>query len=196
MEAYICLAARFIQFDPQEAGAKLKYTSNYFHKHFTESNYNFAESITYSYRNPIQLKTVARWMNHNIPSSAQRSQIIYFLAGLCVIDGDFNGKELGYLRKFSDLLNIPPKDFDSIIGIYYQKEAPKQKVSRPSKRKLCCQILGVSENASFDEIKKAYRSLVKMHHPDKFSTASEEHRKLAKERFLEIQKAYEYLERI
>jgi len=47
------------------------------------------------------------------------------------------------------------------------------------------QILGISNTASFDEIKKAYRQLVMVHHPDK-QTGSHD-------RFLEIQFAYEIL---
>jgi DnaJ-class molecular chaperone len=48
----------------------------------------------------------------------------------------------------------------------------------------CYEILGVSKDASQDEIKKAYRNLVKVHHPDKGGSD---------ERFKEISQAYETL---
>lgn len=48
-------------------------------------------------------------------------------------------------------------------------------------------ILGVSPNATTDEIKKAYRSLAMRHHPDRSEHTS------AESRFDAIQKAYELL---
>ncbi len=54
--------------------------------------------------------------------------------------------------------------------------------------------LGVSENASFEEIKKAYWDLVKKFHPDKQSSdISEEEKQANMEKFFKIQKAYEIL---
>lgn len=50
-------------------------------------------------------------------------------------------------------------------------------------------VLGVSESASGDEIKKAYRRLAKKHHPD----ANPSSRKSSEERFKEISEAYEVL---
>jgi DnaJ-class molecular chaperone len=46
-------------------------------------------------------------------------------------------------------------------------------------------VLGVSENASVDEIKKAYRVLAKKHHPD-----ANPNNKSAEEKFKEISEAY------
>jgi hypothetical protein len=54
-------------------------------------------------------------------------------------------------------------------------------------------ILGVSKTASQDEIKKAYRNLARKYHPDRYSNASEEEKKLAENRFKEINEAYENL---
>lgn len=45
-----------------------------------------------------------------------------------------------------------------------------------------------------DEVKKAYRQLVKLHHPDRFASEAKEQQEIAQERFVEIQKAYELIE--
>ena len=49
------------------------------------------------------------------------------------------------------------------------------------------EVLGVSKNATEDEIKKAYRTLAKKYHPD---VSKEEN---AAEKFKEVQEAYEVL---
>jgi molecular chaperone DnaJ len=53
--------------------------------------------------------------------------------------------------------------------------------------------LGLKKHASQQEIKKAYRGLVKKHHPDCFKNGSEFQLKIATEKFIEIQHAYELL---
>jgi len=57
------------------------------------------------------------------------------------------------------------------------------------------QILGVSRNASQEEIKSAFRKQAQRYHPDRVSHLGEEFQQLAKEKFQEIQEAYEMLSR-
>ena len=53
------------------------------------------------------------------------------------------------------------------------------------------QVLGLSNSASQEEIKKQYKKLAKEWHPDKQKDPAK--KKEAEERFMEIQKAYETL---
>lgn len=55
------------------------------------------------------------------------------------------------------------------------------------------EILGVSRKASKEEIKRAYRKQAQRYHPDHVSHLGEEFQALAKQKFQEIQKAYEIL---
>ncbi|MBK5253665.1 MAG: J domain-containing protein [Peptostreptococcaceae bacterium] len=55
------------------------------------------------------------------------------------------------------------------------------------------EVLGVSKNASTEEIKKAYRDLVKRYHPDKYQ--NNPLADLAEEKLQEINEAYDYLEK-
>lgn len=52
-------------------------------------------------------------------------------------------------------------------------------------------VLGVAPTASEDEIKKAYRKLSRMYHPDSNMNKSESEKKMAEEKFKEVQTAYE-----
>lgn len=53
------------------------------------------------------------------------------------------------------------------------------------------EVLGVSRNATPEEIKKAYRRLAGQYHPDKFHHLAQDFRVLADRRFKEIQAAYD-----
>ncbi len=53
-------------------------------------------------------------------------------------------------------------------------------------------VLNVARNASPEEIKQAYRKLASKYHPDKLQHLGEEFRKLAEERFKEIEEACSY----
>ena len=55
------------------------------------------------------------------------------------------------------------------------------------------EILGVPRNASQQEIKSAFRKQAQRYHPDRVSHLGEEFQQLAKEKFQEIQEAYEML---
>lgn len=55
------------------------------------------------------------------------------------------------------------------------------------------QILGITKQASADEIKSAYRQMAKKYHPDVYATAEESKKKEAEEKFKEIQHAYDVL---
>ena len=52
-------------------------------------------------------------------------------------------------------------------------------------------VLGVDPSASEDEIKKAYRKLSRLYHPDSNMNKSEYEKKQAEEKFKEVQSAYE-----
>lgn len=55
------------------------------------------------------------------------------------------------------------------------------------------EILGVSQHATQDEIRQAYRHLAGKYHPDKVLHLGEEFRAMAENRFKEIQAAYQEL---
>ncbi len=54
-------------------------------------------------------------------------------------------------------------------------------------------VLNIAGNASQEDIKKAYRKLASQYHPDKVAHLGDEFKKLAEERFKEIQEAYQSL---
>ena len=55
------------------------------------------------------------------------------------------------------------------------------------------EILDISRNATPEEIKSAYRKKAQRYHPDRVAHLGDEFQQLAKQKFQEIQKAYEIL---
>lgn len=199
LEAYISLGALMVRKDTASYGEKVLYLNSYFAKNFPNTHYDFGRSFTESIKNPVYPKVITTWLRRRLPHRKQRLQIMYFLAGLSTVDGSMNKREIELLKEMNVLLELSPKDFDSIIAMYTQKQertnsTPNTKPSL-SALQLACKIIGVSEHASMDEIKKSYRRLVKLHHPDRFATETQEQQEIAEQRFLEIQKAYEILEK-
>jgi hypothetical protein len=56
-------------------------------------------------------------------------------------------------------------------------------------------ILGISEDASDEDIRRAFHRLAKQYHPDKVHHLGEEFERMATEKFKELQKAFEELRR-
>jgi DnaJ like chaperone protein len=112
------------------------------------------------------------------------------------------------LRYISDLLNISKSLLNSIFTEFTGKAIPEPsdpsyasywtsqsipKGDNLSKLDKAYVILGIEKGATLQEIKKAYRKLSQMHHPDKYATLGEEVTAAAKINFQRIKDAYDYL---
>ncbi len=99
------------------------------------------------------------------------------------------GKSSGTYRKFQG--QSYDQQQQGGYGSHYQKSSGAANQQRVKKDPYT--ILGVQRNASFEEIKKAYRRLANIYHPDKVSHMGEEFQSLAEKKFKEIQEAYQKL---
>ncbi|MCD6578115.1 DnaJ domain-containing protein [bacterium] len=120
---------------------------------------------------------------------------LYFLDILFKIalsDGFISNDEVKKIRQIAHLLNIKSNDFFSIQNPYIQENQKTDKGYRsgafdPYK------VLGVSQDATSDEIKRAFRKLAKKFHPDKLVNAGEDFKKMAEEKMKDINRAYSLL---
>lgn len=114
-------------------------------------------------------------------SHASRLQLLHFLFGIAKADQFVSELEVKEIRKIAGYLYINQRDFESIKAMFYDASGNAYK------------ILEITKSASNDEVKSAYRKMVKKYHPDKLQDLGEEHLKGAKEKFQSIQDAYEQI---
>lgn len=88
------------------------------------------------------------------------------------------------LRDFQKVKQLNP----NYPGIH-ERTMECEKLYKKASKKDYYKILGVSKEATEQEIKKAYRALALKYHPDK-NTGSEEEKKEAEKKFKEISEAY------
>lgn len=146
--------------------------------------------------------------------SSQKATIMYQLFAMAASDKLYSKEEEEVLKKIGKYLKISKNRFfyikSSVIKGGFKEEDGKssqKKKSHSGKNSKFYQqffaissnpyfILGISNNSSNAEIKKAYRELVKKYHPDLSMNKSEQFRKEIMEKVQEINKAYESIKKI
>ncbi|WP_055444017.1 TerB family tellurite resistance protein [Lacinutrix himadriensis] len=123
-------------------------------------------------------KQIQQMMDH-----ASRLQLMHFLFGIAKADGMVTEDEEQTIFTIAGYLGISSRDYNSIKAMFYNSSDNAY------------QILEITKSVTVVEIKKAYRTMAKKYHPDKVAHLGEEHRKGAEEKFKQIQKAYEQLQK-
>jgi DnaJ like chaperone protein len=95
--------------------------------------------------------------------------------------------EIEVARRIAVYLEISAHDMQTIQSRYTQRFR-----QQASEEERSYQVLGVSRGATFEEIKKAYRTLSMQYHPDKVGHLGEEFKRVAEEKMKEINAAYQY----
>ena len=108
-----------------------------------------------------------------------RLQLLQMLYGLAQADGQIDADENRVIGDIAEALGIKARDHESLRAIYSQEDTGPYKV------------LGIKPEATNDEIKSAYRSLVRKYHPDKVSHLGEEFVNIAQEKFKAVKGAYD-----
>ncbi|MCF6213513.1 MAG: TerB family tellurite resistance protein [Flavobacteriaceae bacterium] len=130
----------------------------------------------------ISTKEVCEQIRQNV-THASRLQLLHFLFGIAKADTHVDKNEVDVIKTIANYLYISQADFDSIKAMFYRDTLSAYV------------ILEIKESATVTEIKKAYRTLVKKHHPDKLQHLGEAHIQAAREKFLQIQQAYESIQK-
>ena len=110
---------------------------------------------------------------------AQRLQLLNFLVMVAQADGQVPQSELTALKECAQWMGLSAAEVDQMLHLEGDTLEDAYKV------------LGVSPDATDDEVKRAYRRLALEHHPDKVAALGEDVRKAAEKKFQEINAAKE-----
>ncbi len=117
-------------------------------------------------------------------------------------DGEVHPKEHEMLLRVARGLGLAEREvaqLEALLRAVADGAAPSPQGPPPQQRLDDAYVaLGVTSTASDDEIKRAYRTLMKEHHPDRLAAKgySESMRSLAEERARHINAAYELLKKV
>jgi DnaJ-domain-containing protein 1 len=206
MNAYIASSVLIIKLDRRDADLKRRILHKKIVKIDSDPN-KLWETFDQIWENEISESRISRWCVKHL-NEVERSELIYLLVELALVDGSMLAREHAFLVKLMKGMKLPLRELKGMMASHYQRmrreeakhqqqrkthQKTYQQARKPSKSAVetALEILGLQKDADQAAIKKAYRSLAKKHHPDRFATQDEAIIKAAEARFIEIQEAYE-----
>jgi DnaJ like chaperone protein len=183
--ALLVLAARVIKADGKVEQKELDFVRSQFVSMFGKERANESFQVFRKIVDQqIPLTKVCNQIN-GFTNHSTRLQLIHFLFKLGLADGHLHQNEVDEIRRIARNLRINPYDFESIKAMF----------AKESDTGWAFKVLEVSEDATEAEVKKAYRKMALKYHPDRTIDAGPEAQEAAKETFLNVQKAYEHIQK-
>lgn len=191
----LVLASVIIKADGRINQTELDYVRQYFATTYGKEKANQAfRQFRQVMTERISTRQTCAQIGQFMPYGA-RVQLVKFLFGVAYADGQVTAAEELEIRKIASYMLISQNDYLTLRTIYFREHQQRRQQTYSSTYSKNSdyeyEVLGISETASEDEIKKAYRNLAKKYHPDRLQNASKQDIKVAKEKFQKIQSAYE-----
>lgn len=180
----LLLSAVVIKSDGKINEKELSYVRDHFKRMYGNERASHAFKLFKGFidNNQISTRQVCVQIRENL-THASRLQLIHYLFGIAKADGHVSDLEVHSIKTIAGYLYISQYDFESIKAMFYDSSDSAYR------------ILEIEKTASNEEVKKAHRKMVKKYHPDKLQHLGEEHMKGAEEKFKQVQKAYELIQK-
>ena len=181
MISLLVLVSAIMKADGRVMRSELDYVKVNFRRMFGEAQ--AAEAIQMLgdlTKQEIPVRDVCGQIERNMDYPS-RLQFMHFLFGISKADGTIASSELDLIEQIANYLNINQSDFESIKSMFIEDSSGAYR------------ILEIEPTASDEEVKKAYRKMAVKYHPDKVSYLGEEVQRGAKEKFQQLNQAYEQI---
>ena len=139
------------------------------------------QQVATTFKETIRKSCVEISFHMNI---GQRLQLLDYLIIIAKVDGTVSPEEVYVLKEVATYLGLSAQDVDSMLNM---EASSNQQIGLDEAYKK----LGISPNATNDEVKAAYRKMALKHHPDRVSTLGDDVREAAEKKFQEINNAKE-----
>ena len=180
----LSLCAILMKADGQVSPAEKEFVKRYFIQTYGQERANaifrtFNEQVD---KKDISLQEICARLNQRA-SYELKLQLLHFLFNIAKADGQVSPPEVSKLEEIARLLRLGTPDFNSIKAMFIQATDSAYT------------ILEIEKSATDQELKKAYRDMAKKYHPDRVTTQDEAIKRGAEEKFKEVQKAYEAIQK-
>jgi len=181
--ALLILSAAVMKADGKVVRSELDYVKRFFLQNFGEAETRRKMLLLRELlKQNIDLTGIGAQLNHYM-QYAEKLQLLHFLFGISSADGQENPAEIATIQHIAALIGISNADFQSIRSMFVKDTG------------YAYRILEVSPDASDEEVKKAYRKMALKYHPDKVSHLGEDVQNAAKEKFQELNAAYDTIKK-
>lgn len=189
----LVLSSYIIKADGKIMHSEMNCVRNFLHNNFGEQAVRQGEDILLklfemqkqqgatTFKETIRKSCVEISFHMNI---GQRLQLLDYLIIIAKIDGTVSLEEVYALKEVATYLGLSAQDVDSMLNM---EASSNQQIGLDEAYK----ILGISPNATNDEVKAAYRKMALKHHPDRVSSLGDDVREAAEKKFQEINNAKE-----
>lgn len=182
------LSAHVIQADGKIMHSEMELVRRFLRQNFgeeavTQGNEILLKLFDYRKRNgesvwADQIRKACQEMRSNMQSE-HRLQLMAFLCDVAKIDGNLDNQELTALRTVAANLGLSASVVDQMLHLGGETLDDAYAV------------LGLTKDATDEEVKKAYRKMALQYHPDRVATLGDDVKAAAQKKFQEINNAKE-----
>ncbi len=174
----LVLSAAMMKADGKVLKSELDFVKQFLFRQFGKEK---AEQLTLMLRGllkqNINVRDVSLQIGHHMEYSS-KLQLLHYLFGIALADGQTHPREIAMIEVISNYLGISFSDLQSIQAMFVKDPSSAYK------------ILEITSDATDEELKRAYRKMANKYHPDKVSHLGVDIKKAAKEKFQQLNEAY------